>query len=67
MGYKRSGSFGSNNVGQEIDFVVNYKLNKNLGLMAGVAHLFGGNVLSRNPALSDDDVNWAFFQVALSY
>ncbi len=30
-------------------------------------YLFGGKVLSRNPTLSDDDVNWAFFQVALSY
>jgi hypothetical protein len=35
--------------------------------MAGVAHLFGGNVLSRNAALPDEDVNWAFFQVAFSY
>ncbi len=67
LGYKTSGSNGSNNVGQEIDFVVNYKVNKHLGLMAGVAHLFGGNVLSRNATLADDDVSWAFFQVALSY
>jgi hypothetical protein len=67
LGYGRSPSHDSNNVGQEIDFVVNYKVNKHLGLMAGVAHLFGGGVLSRNPAFSDDDVNWAFFQVALSY
>jgi hypothetical protein len=35
--------------------------------MAGVAHLFGGGVLSRNPTLPDKDVNWAFFQVAFSY
>jgi hypothetical protein len=64
LGYGGSGSNGSNNVGQEIDFVVNYKVNKHLGLMAGVAHLFGGKVLSSFP---DDDVTWAFFQVALSY
>jgi hypothetical protein len=67
LGYGRSPSNGANNVGQEIDFVVNYKVNKHLGLMAGVAHLFGGKVLSRNPALADEDVSWAFFQVALSY
>ncbi len=67
LGYGRSPSNGSNNVGQEIDFVVNYQLNKHVGLMAGVAQLFGGNVLSRNPTLADDDVSWAFFQVALSY
>jgi hypothetical protein len=67
LGYGRSPSNNSNNVGQEIDFVVNYKVNKHLGLMAGVAHLFGGNVLSRNPGLADEDVNWAFFQVAFSY
>jgi hypothetical protein len=67
LGYGRSPSNGSYNVGQEIDFVVNYKVNKHLGLMAGVAHLFGGGVLSRNATLSDEDVNWAFFQVALSY
>jgi hypothetical protein len=67
LGYGRSRSYGANDVGQELDFVVNYKVNKHLGLMAGVAHLFGGNVLGHNPTLSDDDVNWAFFQVALSY
>jgi hypothetical protein len=64
LGYKGSASNGSNNVGQEIDFVVNYKVNKHLGLMAGVAHLFGGKVLSSFP---DEDVTWSFFQVALSY
>ena len=67
LGYDRSPSNNSNNVGQEIDFVMNYKVNKHLGLMAGVAHLFGGGVLSRNAALPDKDVNWAFFQVAFSY
>ena len=67
LGYSRTPSNGSNNVGQEIDFVLNYKVNEHLGLMAGVAHLFGGGVLSRNPGLSDEDVNWAFFQVAFSY
>jgi hypothetical protein len=67
LGYGRSPSNNSNNVGQEIDFVMNYKVNKHLGLMAGVAHLFGGGVLSRNPTLPDKDVNWAFFQVAFSY
>ncbi len=67
LGYGRSPSNGSNNVGQEIDFVVNYSVNEHLGLMAGVAHLFGGGVFSRNPNYSDKDANWAFFQVALSY
>jgi len=64
LGYGRSPSNGSNNVGQEIDFVVNYKVNNHLGLMAGVAHLFGGRVFNSFP---DDDTNWAFFQVDLSY
>jgi len=67
LGYGRSVSNGSNNVGQEIDFVVNYKVNPHVGLMAGVAQLFGGHVFSRNPALSADDISWAFFQVSLSY
>ena len=61
LGYGRSASNGATNVGQEIDFVMNYKVNKHLGLMAGVAHLFGGKVLIRK------DVSWAFFQVSLSY
>jgi hypothetical protein len=64
LGYSRAPSNGSNNVGQEIDFVVNYKVNKHLGLMAGFSRLFGGKVLS---SFSDDDINWAFFQVAFSY
>ncbi|MDX1389796.1 MAG: alginate export family protein, partial [Acidobacteriota bacterium] len=67
LGYGRSPSFGSNNFGQEIDFVMNYQVNKHLGLMTGVGHLFGGGVLSRNPGLPDEDVSWAFFQVNLSY
>ncbi|MBW2694366.1 MAG: alginate export family protein [Deltaproteobacteria bacterium] len=67
LGYGRSPSNGSNNVGQEIDFVVNYKVNKHLGLAAGVAHLFGGGVLKRNPNYSDEDASWAFAQVTLSY
>ena len=67
LGYGRSPSNGSNNVGQEIDFVVNYKVNEHLGLMGGVAHLFGGGVFSRNPTYPDEDANWAFIQVALSY
>ena len=64
LGYGKSASNGANNVGQEIDFVLNYQVNKHLGLMAGVAHLFGGKVMSSFP---DSDANWAFFQVALSY
>jgi hypothetical protein len=64
LGYGRSASNGSNNVGQEIDFVVSYKVNKHLGLLGGVAHLFGGKVLGSFP---DEDANWAFFQVTLSY
>jgi len=43
---------------------VNYKVNKHLGLMAGYSRLFGGKVLSSFP---DDDIDWAFFQVAFSY
>jgi hypothetical protein len=64
LGYSRSPSNGSNNVGQGIDFVVNYKVNKHLGLMAGYSRIFGGKVLS---SFTDDDVDWAFFQLAFSY
>ena len=64
LGYSRSPSNGANNVGQEIDFLVNYKVNQHLGLMAGYSRLFGGKVLSSFP---DDDIDWAFFQVAFSY
>jgi len=67
LGYGRTVSSGSNNVGQEIDFVANYQVNQHVGLMAGVAQLFGGHVFSRNSALPDDDISWAFFQVSLSY
>ena len=64
LGYGRSPSNGANNVGQEIDFVMNYKVNQHLGLMAGYSRLFGGKVLS---SFSDDDIDWAFFQVTFSY
>ncbi len=63
-GYGRSPSNSANNVGQEIDLVANYKVNQHLGLMAGYSHIFGGKVLS---SFADGDVDWAFFQVALSY
>ena len=49
---------------QEVDSVLNYTVIKHLGLMDGFARLFGGKVLS---SFSDEDVDWAFFQVALSY
>jgi hypothetical protein len=64
LGYGRSPSNGANNVGQEIDFVMNYKMNQHLRLMAGYSRLFGGKVLSSFP---DDDIDWAFFQLAFSY
>ncbi len=64
LGYGRSSSNGANNVGQEIDFVMSYKVNKHLGLSAGFSRLFGGKVLS---SFSNDDIDWAFFQVAFSY
>ena len=64
LGYGRSPSNGANNVGQEIDIVMNYKVNQHLGLMAGFSRLFGGKVLR---SFSDDHIDWAFFQVAFSY
>ncbi len=44
--------------------MLNYTVIKHLGLMDGFARLFGGKVLS---SFTDDDVNWAFFQVAFRY
>jgi len=67
LGYSTSPSFNSNNVGQEIDFMARYKVNRHLEFMTGVSHIFGGGVFSRNPAFPDKDTNWAYFQVALSY
>jgi hypothetical protein len=64
LGYGRTPSNGANNVGQEIDFVVGYELNKQLKLLAGASHLSGGKVLS---SFADNDVNWAFIQVAFRY
>lgn len=64
LGYGRSPSNGSNNVGQEIDLVVSYQLNSHVGLMAGYSRLFGGGVFRGFP---EDDASWAFTQLQLRY
>jgi hypothetical protein len=64
LGFGRSVSNGSNNVGQEIDFVVNYKVNKHVNLKGGFAYLFGGGVFKSFP---DRDTSWSFAEITLSY
>jgi hypothetical protein len=64
LGFGRSASNGSNNVGQEIDLVVSYQLNRHVGLMVGYSRLFGGKVFR---GFSDADTDWAFSQIHLSY
>lgn len=64
FGYGRSDPGGANDVGQEIDVVVSYVLRKGVGLMAGYSRLFGGHVFDSS---ADDDVDWAFVQLALHY
>jgi hypothetical protein len=64
LGYGSSPSNGSNNVGQELDIVVAYKVHRTLTLAAGFAKLFGGRVFESFP---DRDTDFAFVQVQLNY
>ena len=64
LGFGSSPSTGSNNVGQEIDVVASYKLNRHVTIAGGFAKLFGGGVFD---SFSQQDTTWGFAQVTFAY
>ena len=64
LGYGRTSSNGSNNVGQEIDLTLNYQLHRSINLSGGYSRLFGGKVFAGSP---DRDVDFAYLQVLFRY
>jgi len=65
------------NIGKELDLTATYSLYKNVGLMGGYSRLFSGaGVASGNTTgtgastqtrLSDDDTDWGFLQLTVSF
>jgi hypothetical protein len=64
FGYVYTSSGGHNNLGTEIDLIVDFKVNEYLGLQAGYAYMFGHSVFNN---LSDDDVKFGYLQATLKY
>ncbi len=64
LGFGSSPSNGSHNVGQEIDFVASYKLNRHVSVADGYAKLFGGGVFD---GFRRKNSNWGFAEVSIKY
>ena len=56
---------GSSYLGQEIDFLLKYALNKNINLLGGYSHFFTGTFLARTGA--NDDANFFYLQSLLKF
>lgn len=61
LGFGRSPSNGSRDVGTEADVVVSYRIGNQWSLAAGYAYMSGGDVFE------GQDTRWAFGQVAFTY
>lgn len=57
-------------LGEEIDVTVKYKMFKNFGVVAGYSHFFAGDFVddtASGPNSSDDDTNWWYLQTTLKF
>ena len=61
LGFGRSPSNGSRDVGTEVDVVMSYRVGDRWSLAAGYAYMSGGDVFQGK------DTRWAFGQVAFKY
>jgi hypothetical protein len=64
LGFSRSPSNGSNDVGTEVDTVVSWQATAHVSFLAGFAYLWGGDAFAADP---DRDTRWGFAQVTLRY
>jgi hypothetical protein len=70
FGYGARPSFGHNDVATELDLIANYAVNKHLGVQAGFAYLWDGDVWDANKAagnFASSDVMFGYLQVMLKY
>lgn len=57
---------GENEVGQEIDFVANYKYNEAVAFEAGYSHFFVGDAVAQ-AKVDDEDADFAYLQMNMSF
>jgi len=54
-------------IGQEIDVTLKYKLFENFGLVAGYSHFFAGDFIEDTGAGVDRGVDWFYFQTTMNF
>ncbi len=64
LGYVRNASNGSTDVGQELDILVTYGVNKWLSVLGGYSKLWGGDVFAGN---ANSDVDFGYVQLQVKY
>ena len=61
LGYVRSASQGSHDVGHELDLTATVPVHRTTVLKTGYSRLWGGG------ALGDDDADWFYLQIQIQY
>jgi hypothetical protein len=64
LGYVRGASNGSTDVGQELDILVTYPVNRWLSVLGGYSKLWGGDVFATS---ANSDVDFGYLQVQVKY
>jgi hypothetical protein len=64
LGFVRGASNGSTDVGQELDILVTYPVNRWLSVQGGYSMLWGGDVFATSP---NSDADFAYLQMQIKY
>ena len=64
LGFVRGTSNGSTDVGQELDILVTYPVNRWLSVLGGYSKLWGGDVFATTP---NSDADFAYLQLQVKY
>lgn len=67
-----SGGEVGNHLGNEIDLTLKYDLYKNVGILAGYSRFISGTFIRKlaplaSPVASDDDTDWGYLQLTVSF
>ncbi len=54
-------------VGREVDLIVNYKYNKVLGFQFGYSHFFIGDAVEESKKPTEDDADFAYLQMSMKF
>lgn len=64
LGFVRGASNGSTDVGQELDILVGYSVNRWLSVLGGYSKLWGGDVFASSP---NSNVDFGYLQLQVKY